>query len=148
MSSLDSIRTQFTANDPAIVEQIETKAMLAVYINAEPQIRDDECISGLREDLPPSLLYSGKAVSGATILHRLLRNYLQLKGLVYTQSTESTRITYGLITMIYESQSDCDTALSLLRNCFALLRMRPLSISWAECSVVISCGKIDYDKSG
>jgi hypothetical protein len=32
--------------------------------------------------------------------------------------------------------------------CYALLRMRPLSISWAECSVVISCGKIDYDKSG
>jgi hypothetical protein len=32
--------------------------------------------------------------------------------------------------------------------CYALLRMRPLSISWAECSVVISCGKVDYDKSG
>jgi hypothetical protein len=26
--------------------------------------------------------------------------------------------------------------------------MRPLLNSWAECSVVISCGKIDYDKSG
>jgi hypothetical protein len=34
------------------------------------------------------------------------------------------------------------------RNCYALLRMRPLSISCAECSVVISCGKVDYDKSG
>jgi RNase H-like domain found in reverse transcriptase len=32
--------------------------------------------------------------------------------------------------------------------CYALLRMRPLSISCAECSVVISCGKVDYDKSG
>jgi hypothetical protein len=31
---------------------------------------------------------------------------------------------------------------------YALLRMRPLSISCAECSVVISCGKVDYDKSG
>jgi hypothetical protein len=31
---------------------------------------------------------------------------------------------------------------------YALLRMRPLSRSWAECSVVISCGKVDYDKSG
>jgi hypothetical protein len=48
--------------------------------------------------------------------YRLLRNYIQLEGLVYTQSTESTRITYGLITILYESQSDCDTALSLLRN--------------------------------
>jgi hypothetical protein len=32
--------------------------------------------------------------------------------------------------------------------CYALLRIRPLSISWAECSVVISCGKVDFDKSG
>jgi hypothetical protein len=32
--------------------------------------------------------------------------------------------------------------------CYALLRMRPLLNSWAECSVVISCGKVDYDKSG
>jgi hypothetical protein len=33
-------------------------------------------------------------------------------------------------------------------KCYALLRMRPLSISWAECSDVISCGKVDCDKSG
>jgi hypothetical protein len=33
-------------------------------------------------------------------------------------------------------------------QCYALLRMRPLSIPCAECSVVISCGKFDYDKSG
>jgi hypothetical protein len=33
-------------------------------------------------------------------------------------------------------------------RCYALLRMRPLSNSWAECSVVISCRKVDYDKSG
>jgi hypothetical protein len=32
--------------------------------------------------------------------------------------------------------------------CYALLRMRPLSISWAESCVAISCGKVDYDKSG
>jgi hypothetical protein len=32
--------------------------------------------------------------------------------------------------------------------CYALLRMRPLLNSWAECSVVISGGKVDYDKSG
>jgi hypothetical protein len=31
---------------------------------------------------------------------------------------------------------------------YALLRMRPLSIPCAECSVVNSCGKVDYDKSG
>jgi hypothetical protein len=35
-----------------------------------------------------------------------------------------------------------------LNLCYALLRMRPLLNSWAECSVVISCGNVDYDKSG
>jgi hypothetical protein len=75
------------------VEQTEIKAVLAVYINADPQYPENECINGLSDDLPPSLLYVEKAVSGATILHRLLRNYLQLKGLVYAQSTESNRIT-------------------------------------------------------
>jgi hypothetical protein len=36
----------------------------------------------------------------------------------------------------------------LMGKCYALLRLRPLSISWAECSVVISCGKVNYDISG
>jgi hypothetical protein len=98
------------------VEQTEIKAVLAVYINADPQYPENECINGLSDDLSPSLLYVEKAVSGATILHRLLRNYLQLKGLVYAQSTESNRITYGLITMQNKSHSDCDTALTSLRN--------------------------------
>jgi hypothetical protein len=33
-------------------------------------------------------------------------------------------------------------------KCYALLRRRPLSISCAKGCVVISCGKVDYDKSG
>jgi hypothetical protein len=33
-------------------------------------------------------------------------------------------------------------------RCYELLKMRPLSISCAEGCVVISCGKVDYDKSG
>jgi hypothetical protein len=32
-------------------------------------------------------------------------------------------------------------------KCYALLRMRPLSISCAEGFVVNSCGKVDCDKS-
>jgi Chromo (CHRromatin Organisation MOdifier) domain len=54
-----------------------------------------------------------------------------------------------------ESHEDIDVvreiAISLrvlMGKCYALLSMRPLSISWAECSVEISCGKVDYDKSG
>jgi hypothetical protein len=36
----------------------------------------------------------------------------------------------------------------LMGKCYALLRLRPLSISCAEGFAVISCGKVDYDKSG
>jgi hypothetical protein len=36
----------------------------------------------------------------------------------------------------------------LMGKCYAMIRMRPLLISCAECSVVFSCGKVDYDKSG
>jgi hypothetical protein len=36
----------------------------------------------------------------------------------------------------------------LMGKCYALLRKRPLSASWAEGCVAISCGKVDYDKSG
>jgi hypothetical protein len=116
MTTITSIRSQFTAYEPATMEQTEIKAVMAVYLNADPQISDEECITGLREDLPPSLLYSWKSTGGTTILHRLIRNYLQLKGAVYMQSAESNRITYGLIPMIYNSQSDRDAALALLRS--------------------------------
>jgi hypothetical protein len=53
-----------------------------------------------------------------------------------------------------DGQTACLTAdnlgvkVTVLADCYALLRIRPLSISCAECSVVISCGKVDYDKSG
>jgi hypothetical protein len=75
-----------------------------------------ECIAGLREDLPPSLLCSWKSTGGTAILYRLIRNYLQKKGAVYTQSTESNRITYGLVPIIYDSQIYRDAALTLLRS--------------------------------
>jgi hypothetical protein len=40
-----------------------------------------------------------------------------------------------------------DTCTVTLNPCYALLRMRHLSIACAEGFVVISCGKVDYDKS-
>jgi hypothetical protein len=43
-------------------------------------------------------------------------------------------------------QLRCDV--EFLIRYYALLKMRPLSISCVEDFVVISCGKVDYDKSG
>jgi hypothetical protein len=47
-----------------------------------------------------------------------------------------------------EDQAVFKNLQAAIMKCFALLRIRPLSNSCAECSVVISCGKVDYDKSG
>jgi Chromo (CHRromatin Organisation MOdifier) domain len=60
-----------------------------------------------------------------------------------------------MVAKFLESHEDIDAVREmrslfrvLMGKCYALLRMRPLLNSWAECSVVISCGKVDYDKSG
>jgi hypothetical protein len=49
---------------------------------------------------------------------------------------------------VTRAQMTHDTPFDEADMCHAQLRVRPLSTSWAECSVVISCGKVDYDKSG
>jgi hypothetical protein len=50
-----------------------------------------------------------------------------------------------------QSQANLLIVVNLLHDsiwCYALLRMRPPSISCAEGFVVIPCRKVDYDKSG
>jgi hypothetical protein len=52
-----------------------------------------------------------------------------------------------------KSQDDTDMVRTmrfltgLIGKCYALLRMRAVSISYAEVFLVISCGKVEYDKS-
>jgi hypothetical protein len=116
MTSLASIRSQLAAYEPATNVQIGIKSALAMFVNAEPQLENDECISGIREDLPPNVLYSPDALQGPATLHRLLRHYLQLKNAVYTQHPENNRIIFGLISMIYNNESDCEVALNYLRS--------------------------------
>jgi hypothetical protein len=60
-----------------------------------------------------------------------------------------------MVAKFMESHEDIDhgaqdeiSLRALMGKCYALLRMRPLSISCAEDFVVVSCGKVDYDKSG
>jgi len=50
------------------------KAALVNYVNADPQPANEECVSGLREDLPASVLFSEGALAGPHTLHRVLRD--------------------------------------------------------------------------
>jgi hypothetical protein len=49
---------------------------------------------------------------------------------------------------IYEEMTTGEAERIRSTGCYALLRMRPLWISCAEGFVVISCGKVECDKSG
>jgi hypothetical protein len=55
---------------------------------------------------------------------------------------------YGVARGHRRSARDAISLSVLMGKCYALLRMRPLLNSWAEYSVVISCGNVHYDKSG
>lgn len=116
MSSLASIRSQLADYEPATNVQIGIKSAMGIFINAEPQLSNAECVSGLREDLPPTVLYSPDALQGPAILHRLLRQYLHLKEIIYIQHPDNNRIIYGLPSMIYNNETDCELALNSLRN--------------------------------
>ena len=80
MVSLALIRSQLGAFHPAGNEQKSIKALLTVYIFAEPQLSNQICVAGLQEDLPPNVLYSKEVLAGPHLLYRLLRDYLVLKG--------------------------------------------------------------------
>jgi hypothetical protein len=95
-SSLSSIRSQLAAYETATNVQIGIKSAMEMFINAEPQLSNAECISGLREDLPPTVLYSSEALQGRATLHHLLRKYLHLKEIIYIQHPDNKRIIYGL----------------------------------------------------
>jgi hypothetical protein len=61
---------------------------------------------------------------------------------------ENLRHYVELMVVVLGGLGQLRTDIEFLVLCYALLRMRPLLNSWAECSVVISFGKVDYDKSG
>jgi hypothetical protein len=54
----------------------------------------------------------------------------------------------GNVMPSYPKSFAVQTILNEVIDCCALLTMRPLSLSCAEGFVVISCGKVNYDKSG
>jgi hypothetical protein len=75
---------------------------------------------------------------------KMRARYLRL----VAQNNKADRVNVTSITVVASIDPELLEDLIDMEECYALLRMRPLSISWAECSVVISCGTVDYDKSG
>ena len=96
MPTLDNIRASLNNLDPSSEIQIGIKAVLAVHVNADPQPEDAHVITDLRSDLPADVLYSTDALNGPHMLHRLIRDYLALKGIQYNPHPDSNRVVLGL----------------------------------------------------
>ena len=106
MATLNGIRDALNAYDPRSIIQCDVKATLSIHVSADPQPDPDVCISNLREDLPPEVLYAKEMLRGPTVLYRLIRDYLVVKGLAYTPHPTSNRISHGLVNMIYVDNTD------------------------------------------
>ena len=86
--------------------QGDVKATIALHVMTEPQPDPNICVSNLRADLPPEVLYAREMLQGPTVLYRLIRDYLVVKGLSYTPHPTTNRISHGLVSMLYVDDTD------------------------------------------
>ena len=84
MATLNGIRDALSSYEPRSMIQCDVKATIAPHVMAEPQPDPKVCVSNLRADLPPELLYAREMLRGPNVLYRLIRDYLVVKGLSYT----------------------------------------------------------------
>jgi hypothetical protein len=109
-----------------------------------PDSTTDEVIGLLRDFFADTMNFVHRQVQQISALCILVREVLFAYGAIEKQVGVGyipSRLNKVLV-------PDKDEYAILADVCYALLRMRPLSISCAEYSVAISCGKVDYDKSG
>jgi hypothetical protein len=95
-------------------------------------------------------------LAGQIYDNRLSRKKLQqnLLHMISTEVSSSATHNTALVVQGYDVGSDPVVGVGqtaekyAVRICYALLRMRPLSTSYAEGILVFSCGKVEYDKHG
>ena len=60
MATLNGIRDALSSYDPdrRSMIQCDVKATIALHVMADPQLNSDVCVSNLRADLPPEVLYA------------------------------------------------------------------------------------------
>lgn len=92
------------------------KAGSDIFINAEPQISNDETIQGLREDIFVELLRSNNNIGGLRTLDRLLRDYSIKNGFENKCHPESHKLMWGIANCFSERRKDIKYALLWLRS--------------------------------
>lgn len=101
---------------PVTQQLAECKVALEFCVQKDPQLSEIECTDGLQEDLSVELLYSEDVICASTILFRLLRDCLVLKGFDYTQQQANNNIIYEIAFSFFENEDDSDYALERLAN--------------------------------
>ena len=81
-----------------------------MHLSADPQPSSEDLIPRLREDLPAEVLYDQENIRGPSTLNRILRDFLVLNGLEYSQREGSNRIVMRLPATLYESEADKNKA--------------------------------------
>lgn len=115
MATLQTIRYTLNAHEPASKEHSEIKALLVVFIFADPQHEVEDCLTAPREYLTIDRLYNLNNLRGLTTMFRILREYLVFKGLEYTAHPQNRQIQFGLVSSFFQSEDDVQLAFQSLQ---------------------------------
>jgi hypothetical protein len=114
------------------------------FINGKPKAAVEHLVSVIRSATLKALIEIKLEMDKSELKKDFLEfvKYLEEMSIIHDEHCHVVEHNTRLATLARRTMSK-ETML-----CYALLRMRPLSMPCAECSVVISCGKVDYDKPG
>lgn len=116
MATLEAIWNTFNAHEPVSKEYIQFKAVLTLFISADPQHEDEDFLTALSEGLTVDTLYDMSKMCGPTIPFRILRDYLMLKILEYAAYPQNRQIQFGRVSSFFESEEDIQLAFHSMQS--------------------------------
>lgn len=140
--TLQSIQKTLSEYNPISTSDCQFKSVLALYVNADPQPSNEECIQGLQDDLTVEMLFQEEVLRGPTTLFRLLRDYIVTKGFNYVPCPGSNRIIKGIANSFFDT-SDKEYAFGCLEN----LR-NPIQVSGSTSQVVSTPSRNNVNQNG
>lgn len=71
MVTLNTVCNSLAAYVPSSQGQLDTEASISVYVNAKPQLSNEEVITGTRKDLAVEPLYEINVLQGPSTMFRI-----------------------------------------------------------------------------
>lgn len=110
MPSLDSLQKTLASYKPVLNNHQMLKNVLIMYVMAEPQLPDQDCIESIMLDLQPEFLFNIQTLKGPRILHRILYQFLQVKGVTFDRAINGDDILDNLIPFFISDLPQRETA--------------------------------------